>query len=89
MSQIETVMASEETHYIFNGHDGVYWIGVSKVGGGTVDNSYSGHWYVTITDDKGKRLNAYINGGEYNTNTPKTHRQVAEDAMSIWLSNRL
>lgn len=53
---------------------------VSKVGGGTVGESYDGLWEVRIASDAGTLA-------EYNdlhTGTPKTHEEVIDIALDLY-----
>ena len=49
------------------------WLGISKVGGGTLGKAYSGYWgYVANVDGE-----SLIVGWDLRTGTAKTHEQVA------------
>jgi hypothetical protein len=61
-----------------DGPESVIVIGISKVGGGTADESYSGSWSYVITCDQ----ITVISGSDFSCGMPHTHeytaRQVAD-----------
>jgi hypothetical protein len=62
-----------------------YLVAVSKVGGGTVGDLYSGRWYVSVMDITGRRLNSYNSNGELDTvHKRMTHGQAARESVKFW-----
>lgn len=56
-----------------------YWVHVSKFNGGTLGESYSGYWEVTVMDG-----DVYLSDNDLLfTDTPKTHKEVARMAYDI------
>jgi hypothetical protein len=63
---------SVEIPTISTDHDNPVTLYISKVGGGTIGESYTGQWYWCITNGEDSR-----HGDELSSGTPKTHEEMS------------
>jgi hypothetical protein len=62
------------------GPDG-YFVEISKLGGGTTGQAYSGSWLYRVSDPTGLVLGE---GVDFFTGTPKTHAQAAREVIAFF-----
>ena len=75
LSEFRTVLLSSDCEH-------EYVIDVYKTGGGTVGNAYTGLWAVQATPMGSYDVEFETNYLE--TNTPKTHAEIAQIALDFW-----